>query len=394
MNSTTSIFSQMLALIDKGEFRKNVNELKSDKYAKGFTSWEQFVSMLFCQLANAKSLREISMGLQSCVGKLNHLGMDEAPKRSTLSYANANRPWELFERTFHTMLDVCRSSAPGKKIKFKFKSKLFSLDATTIDLCLNLFPWAEFRQTKGAVKMHTLLDHEGYLPVYVNITEGKRHEINIAWELSLPKGSIVAMDRGYNDYALFHKWTLEGVQFVTRMKDNAVFEVVEDRNVPEKGNVLSDQIISLTSANARKDCPIELRLVRVWDEENQVVIELLTNNMRFAASTIAAIYKDRWEIEIFFKTIKQYLKIKTFVGTTANALRIQIWTALIAILMLKYLKFKSRLAWSMSNLVALVRWNLFSYRDLWAWIDNPFEHKASPEGGVLFQPYLDSIFAK
>jgi IS4 transposase len=238
---------------------------------------------------------------------------------------------------------------------------------------LSLFPWAKFRQTKGAVKLHLLLDHDGYLPTFAVVTEGAEHEINVAWYLRLPKGSIVAMDRGYCDYALFERWTRQGVFFVTRQKGNAAYEVVEELEVPQRRNIVSDQIIRYTSPKAQKDCPSEMRRIVVWDEENEREIVLLTNHLDFGPTTIAAIYKDRWEIELFFKALKQHLKIKTFVGTTENALKTQIWTALITILLIKYLQFRSKCGWALCRLVALLRLNLFSYRDLWKWLDDPFD---------------------
>ena len=393
MDSTVSVFSQVLGLIPKDAFRRAASELKAEANAKGFTSWAHFTSMLFCQLAQAKSLREITMGLESCEGKLNHLGVADAPKKSTLSYANRIRPAELFERTFYAMLAVCQQSTPGKKAKFRFKNKLFSLDATTIELCLNLFPWAKFRQTKGAVKLHTLLDHDGYLPVFVRMTEGRVHEINVARGLSLPKGSIVAIDRGYIDYSLFHQWTQDGVYFVTRVKSNMAYDVVAEYEVPAgaKGAV-RDRIIRLSGPKASEECPELLRLVTVRDKDGNE-FDLLTNHLLFAASTIGAVYKDRWEIEIFFKTIKQNLKIKTFVGTTPNALMAQIWTALTAVLLLKFLRFKSQLTWAFSNLVALIRWNLFTHRNLWAWLDDPAAGRPTHDPPTWEQPLLDSIFA-
>lgn len=262
--------------------------------------------------------------------------------------------------------------ATGRK-KFRFKNRLFSLDATVIELCASLFDWAKFRQTKGAIKLHLLLDHEGYLPVFAHVTEGKIHEVNIAKGLTFPKGSIVVIDRGYVDYALFAKWTEEEVYFVTRQKENANFKVIRSNPIPERGNILKDQIIELNGFYAKQDCPYHLRRIEVWDEANKDIIVLLTNHLKFGPTTIAAIYKDRWQIEIFFKTIKQNLKIKTFVGTSPNAVMIQIWTALIAILILKYLKFRSSFNWSLSNLVAMLRYNLFTYRDLCEWINNPYE---------------------
>jgi IS4 transposase len=239
-----------------------------------------------------------------------------------------------------------------------------------------------------------LLDHDIYLPTFVNITDGKVHEVNIAKMLNLPKGSIVAMDMGYNDYGMFYDWTMRCVWFVTRMKGNAKYRVVSRSKTPSgKKNILSDEIIEFTCFYARKDCPVQLRRVTVWNEEKSEEMVFLTNNMKLAASTIAAIYKERWQIEIFFKMLKQNLKVKTFVGTSANAVKIQIWTALIALLLIKYLQFKSRFGWSLSNLVAMLRWNLFTYRDIWEWLDNPFCFPPEEEYEQPELPLLDSIWA-
>ena len=383
MNRFNSIFGQILHLFSKREFFEAVYATRAERGAKGFSCWDQFVAMLFCQLGQAHSLREICGGLASCFGKAKHLGLQGAPKRSTLSYANEHRPWQLYERVFYQLLDRCRQLDFGSR-RFRFRNKLFSLDATVIELCASLFDWAKFRQTKGAVKLHLLLDHDGYLPVFAHITEGKVHEVNVARAMTFSPGSIVVIDKGYIDYELFWRWTVGGVFFVTRQKDNAHYGVLEDRPVPRNRNILSDQIIELEGFYSHQKYPGTLRRLEVWDEENEKVIVLLTNHMTFGATTIAAIYKDRWQIEIFFKTIKQNLRIKTFVGTSPNALLIQIWTALIAILILKYLKFKSSFLWSLSNLVAMLRYNLFTYRDLWTWIDQPFE----PPPMVIMQEQL------
>ncbi len=372
MNRFSSIFGQILHLFPRREFFEAVEATQAERGAKGFSCWEQFVAMMFCQLGQAHSLREICGGLASCFGKARHLGIQDAPKRSTLSYANEHRPWQLYEKLFYHLLGRCQQLQFGKR-KFRFKNRLFSLDATVIKLCASLFDGAKYRQTKGAVKLHLLLDHEGYLPVFACITTGKIHEVRIAQTLSFPAGSIVAVDRGYLDYELFWSWTQGGVFFVTRQKDNADYRVIEERAVPQNRHILSEQLIELEGYYSHKNYPGPLRRLEVWDEENEQLIVLLTNHLAFGATTIAAIYKDRWQIEIFFKTIKQNLKIKTFVGTSPNALLIQIWTALIAILVLKYLKHRSQFQWSLSNLVAMLRFNLFNYRDLWIWIDEPYE---------------------
>ena len=385
----SSLFSQLLCVVNRHQFERRVRESGAEKGAKGFSCWSQFVAMMFCQLAQAKSLREISDGLACCEGKLKHLGLEEGPKRSTLSYANARRPWQLFESLFYDQLALAQSLAPKKKLRFK--NKLLSLDATVIDLCLSMFNWATFRQTKGAVKLHLLLDHDGYLPVYAHLTEGNVHELRVAKSLHFPKGSVVVMDRAYVDYRQFARWTKAGIFFVTRLKENANYWDFEDRPVPKNSNVLKDQLIRLNPITAGAPCREDLRLVTVWDERNQCEVRLLTNQMHFGASTIAAIYRERWQIELFFKALKQNLKIKTFVGTSANAVRIQIWTALIAILLLKILQFKSTFGWALSNLVALLRWNLFTYRNLWEWINRPYD--TPPESalsqGELFE--LDSM---
>jgi len=379
-----SLFSQLLAFFDRNKFKNLVMKHKTEKYSKGFKSWDHFVSMFFCQVAQAKSLREISGGLACCMGKLRHLGVVSAPSKSTLSYANTNRSWKLFQDLFYDTFEFCRKASPGKH-KFRFKNKLLSLDSTTISLCLNLFPWTEFRRKKGAVKLHLLLDHDGYLPSYAYISNGKRHDSTFARKFPLAAGSIITMDRGYTDYKLYSFWTAKDIYFVTRLKTNANYEVLEERPVPQNRNILSDEIIKLTGYKARKECRYLLRRVVVWDAEKQREIILLTNHDKFGATTISAIYKDRWQIELFFKAIKQNLRIKTFVGTTENALNIQIWTALIAMLLIKFLQLKSKFEWSLSNLVAFLRWNLFTYKDLWAWINKPFETVGSSPQPVQLQ---------
>jgi hypothetical protein len=371
MNKFSSIFSQILSLFGRADFERSVKETKSAYKTKGFTCWGQFVSMLFCQLGRAHTLREITDGLRSCEGKLKHLGIT-VPKRSTLAYANEHRPWQLYQKVFLSLLECCRQQVTGKK-KFRFKNKLMSLDSSTIDLCLAMYDWAKFRRTKGAVKLHLVLDHDGYLPSYAYITEGKISDIKVAHLLQFNPGTIVVDDRGYNDYTLFGKWTGQGVFFVTRMKDNAVYEVVETRDIPQNRHILKDEVIRLTGVKAEQRCPYLLRRIEAYDPEKKEFFIFLTNHQGLGSTTISAIYKDRWQIELFFKALKQNLKIKTFVGTSANAVKIQIWTALIAMLILRYLQLRSKHAWSLSNLVALLRMNLFTHRDFWAWLDKPFE---------------------
>ena len=336
MKASCSMFSQILKLIPRTDFERIVKETGAEYRSKGLSSWGQFVAMLFCQLGRAHSLREIEGGLKSCEGKLAHLGI-EAPARSSLSYANGHRPWELFEKVFHGLFGIVAAKAVGKK-KFRFKNKLVSLDSTVIDLCLSMYDWAKFRRTKGAVKLHLVLDHEGYLPCFGIITDGKVADVKAAHQMHFAPDTIVVDDRGYNDYRLFAKWTDAGVYFVTRMKDNALFEVVEEREVPQNRNILKDQTIRLTGTGAQNKCPHLLRRIEAIREDTGDILVFITNHHGLGASTIGAIYKDRWQIELFFKALKQNLKIKTFVGTSANAVKTQIWTALISMLLLRYLQ--------------------------------------------------------
>ncbi len=373
MKRFSSIFSQLLQLFPRLEFEKAVQDHRAQRHARGFASWSQFIAMLFCQLGRAHSLREICGGLASVEGKLRHLGLEEAPKRSTLSYANRHRPWQLYQTVFGQLLEKCQGVAAqrgGKK--FRFKNKLMSLDSSVIDLSLSLFDWAKFRRTKGAIKLHLLLDHDGYLPSFAVITEGKSSDIKVARRMRFEPGTVLAIDRGYIDYDWFVDLTRQGVYFVTRLKRNAVVEVIEDRPVPKNRNILKDQVVFFPHHSEAGDAYF-FRLVEVWVPEKEKSIIFLTNHLDFGATTIAAIYKDRWSVELFFKALKQNLKIKTFLGTSANAVKTQIWTALIAMLLLKYLQLRSTFRWSLSNLVALLRHQLFVYRDLNAWLDVPFE---------------------
>ena len=377
MTRVSSIFSQTLQLISRLEFESAVRKQGAERPARGFSCWGQFIAMLFGQLGNAKSLREICGGLAASEGKLRHLGLPQAPARATLAYANKHRPWQLYRTVFDQLLAKCQSlvaSQPGtrKKKKFRFKNPLMSLDASVIDLCATMFDWAKFRLTKGAVKLHLLLDHDGYLPSFAVITEGKKHEVRVARQMRFTPGTILVFDRGYTDYEWFVSLIKQGVYFVTRLKENADYGVVEELTVPQRRGVLRDQVIFFYKL-AQAGTDAYFRRIEFYDEERDRVLVFLTSHRELAAATIAAVYKERWQIELFFRALKQSLRVKTFVGTSAQALKTQLWTALIAMLLVKYLQLKSTFGWSLSNLVALLRQQLFVYRDLWVWIDNPFQ---------------------
>ena len=384
MIPVASCFSQLLSLVDRAAFTRAVRQHQAERGAKGFSCWDQFVAMLFCQMGGANSLREICGGLATAMGKLVHLGLRQAPNRSTLAYANAHRPWQLYQTVFEDLLKSCQALAATKKRRFRFKHPLRSLDTSIIELCIEVFDWARFQRTKGAIKLHLQLDHQGCLPCWALVTDGDTNDVRIAQKLDFAPGTIVVMDRGYLDYALYERWSKSGVYFVTRSRTNMLYHVIERHAVGTRGNVKRDETIQLAEGYGRKRCPTLLRQVTVWDAEHQRELVFLSNIFHLAASTIGAIYKDRWQIELFFKALKQNLKIKTFVGTSENAVNVQIWTALIAMLLLKFLLLKSTWAWSLSNLAAMLRFNLLSYRDLWAWLNEPFKVPiVVPEGQQL-----------
>jgi hypothetical protein len=329
--------------------------------------------MLFCQLGRAQSLREICGGLASCEGRLVHVGVREAPPKSTLAYANANRPWQVYREVLYSLLACCQNIGARSGHKFRFKNMLLSIDAAVIELCASVFDWAKFRGTKGAVKLHLVLDHDGYLPSVAVITPGKHSDIRVARRMHFDPGTILIMDRGYLDFAWFARLITTCVFFVTRPMQNTAYDVVETRTFPARSFIVCDEVIRLTGSRAQCDCPHPLRGIDVVVPQTGEWLSLLTNQMKLAATTIAASFKDRWQVELLFKALKQNLKIKTFVGTTADALHVQIWTALIAMLILRYLQLQARFSWSLSNLVALLRMNLFVHRDLWRWLSEPFE---------------------
>jgi len=386
-----TLFSQIISKLDRRSFTKLVKEQDSDKHQKGYNSWTQLVSMLFCQFAKSQSVRDISNGLRSATGNLNHLGVDKAPSKSSISYQNKNRNWELFRAYYYQLLSSLGQQAGFKQVKFKIKSKIFLLDSTTISLCLSLFDWAKYKTAKGAVKMHTLLDFDGNLPAYVNITNGKTADNKGAYDVPLLKGSVIVADRFYNDFSLLNIWDSKGVYFVIRHKENIQYTTIKENELPENRHqhILKDEIIELKNNVSKDKYPKNLRRVAVWDDINKQTIEIITNQMTWTANTISELYKSRWQVEIFFREIKQLLHIKSFIGTSENAVMIQIWTALITILILKALKAMAKFSWHLSNLVAFIRLNLFVKIDLQQWLDKPFEEidTSIPEKnlqGVLF----------
>ena len=388
--SNLNLFSQIISKIDRNSFRKLVLEKDTDKHSKGYNSWSHLISMLFCQFSKSQSVRDISNGLRSATGNLNHLGIDKAPSKSTVSYQNKHRDWTLFRDFYYQLQNQLTHLAGFRQTKFKIKSKIFLLDSTTISLCLSLFDWAKYKTHKGAVKMHTLLDYDGNLPAYINVTNGKTADNKGAYEIPLLANSVIVADRYYNDFSLLNVWDSNKVFFVIRHKDNIRFESIKENGLPEgkHQHILKDEVIQLTGNQSKNKYPKRLRRVAIWDDQNNQTIELITNQMSWTANTISELYKSRWQIEIFFREIKQLLHIKSFIGTTQNAVMIQIWTALITIVILKFLKEIAKYAWQLSNLVAFLRLNLFVKIDLHKWLDKPFDHPPNrlriQTQGVLF----------
>jgi putative transposase len=345
----------MLKLIPRHHFSTLEEHYGTGRAARSFSRWDQFVHLLFMQLTGRVSLRDGIAGLKARMRSLYHLGV-QAVARSTFADANNRRPAAFFEALFDRFYQRCQPASP--RHRFKFHNKLYSLDATVVLLCLTLFPWASFRRTKGAVKIHTLLDHDGYLPAFVTITEGRRHEAKVTSLPRLPRGSIIVVDRAYTDYSWFRTMKDSGLFFVIRQKSNAVYEVREQRPVPRRSGVTADQIISLTGPKAAA-YPHLLRRVCYTDPETGKQYVYLTNNFRLSPKTIADIYKERWQIEIFFRWIKQNLKIKAFIGNSANAVMTQIYVALIAYLLTCYFKFLSGVNIGLQELLRLLQLNLF-----------------------------------
>ena len=380
-----TLFSQIISKLDRGIFNKLVDQRKTDKHQKGFTSWTHLVSMLFCQFAKSQSIRDISNGLRSATGNLNHMGVEKAPSKSTISYQNKRRDWELFRDYYYSLLGSLGQQAHLRRVKFRIKSKIFLLDSTTVSLCLSLFDWAKYKTAKGAIKMHTLLDYDGNLPAYVNITNGKTADNKGAYDIPLLKRSVIVADRFYNDFSLLKVWDTNEVFFVVRHKDNIQYATIKENELPDNrhGHILIDEIIALTGLKSKEKYPKRLRRIAIYDPVNKQQIELITNQMSWTANTISELYKARWAVEIFFREIKQLLHIKSFIGTSENAVMIQIWTALITILVLKALKAMAKHKWYLSNLVAFIRLNLFVKVDLQKWLDNPFQDHPPPKQNII-----------
>jgi putative transposase len=355
MAHCNTVFHQLLRFIPRHRFGTLEKEHGTGRKARKFTRWNQFVALMFMQITGRASLRDSVESLTVRNGFLYHLGLRNVC-RSTFSDANNKRPASFFKALFDLTYRQCRPLAP--RHKFKFKNKLYAMDATMVSLCLSVFPWAKFRRTKGGIRLHILLDHDGYLPAFMEISDGKKHEIRVAKSLMLPKGSIVAVDRAYTDYKWFASLGGAGVYFVTRQKRNATYRTIARKTVNKQQGLTSDQTIVLTGIKATQ-CPHPLRRIGYRDPQTGKHYVFITNHFGLAAKTICDIYKQRWQIELFFKWIKQNLKIKAFVGNSKNAVMSQIYVALITYLLLAYLNFLAKLNMTLTTLIRILQLNLF-----------------------------------
>ena len=356
MAHCNTIFSQILKLIPRHEFEALAKQHHSGRSFKRASRWSQFVSLSMAQLSGRNSLRDIVENLSAQTHRLYHLGSAKL-SRSNLSRINEDKPYELYEALFGKLFQRCQGMVPGHK--FRFNNPLYSLDASTIDLCLSVFPWAKFRATKGAIKLHVGLNHSGHLPEFVAVTDGKVGDVTVARSISFPKGSIVAIDRGYNDYNWYKQLTNKEIFFVTRLKSNAKIRVLECRPELKSKGLISDETIEFTGFYPAKKCPIPLRRIGYRDPVTGKRYVFLTNNFKLAARTIAEIYKARWDVELFFKWIKQNLKIKKFIGTSKNAVMTQIWIAMCVYLIISFIKHASKIPKSMQQILRLLQLNLF-----------------------------------
>lgn len=368
-----SLFSQILALIDRNICSKAIRTHQSDKHSKGINTWTHMVSMIFMQLSSAHSVRDIATGLLSATGNLNHFGITKSPSKSSISYLNKNRTYKVFEDIYFALMEKFEPSlCKARRYARQLKRKVYLMDSTIIPLSLSLFDWARFRTTKGAVKLHTVLDYDTGLPCYAVLSDGKKHDVTIGKTIDFPKGSVLVMDRAYVDFTWLFNLDSSGVCFVTRLKRNAQYQVLLEKLTQDnEDHILSDEEIRLTGLFTMKKYPTTLRIVRLYDDINDQELILLTNQLSWTAHTISQLYKARWDIETFFKQLKQQFHIKSFVGTTENAVQIQMWCSLIAILLLSHIKSKAKYPWHLSNLVSFLRLNLFVKIDLWQWANCP-----------------------
>ncbi len=382
MAHANTIFSQLLKLVSRHDFQSLAKQHHQGQPLRKISRWDQFVSLAMAQLSGRQSLRDIEANMNAQAGSHYHLGVGRIAK-SSLARVNENQPYTLYEALFEKLVSRCRSCSP--RHKFRFKNPLYSLDSSLIELSLAIFPWADHNRSKAAMKLHVGLDHRGHFPAFATITDGVRHDVPVGREFNFPKGSIVVIDKGYTDYGWYKQLTDKGIFFVTRQRANAKYRIVERRTANRAIGITSDQVIELTGLQFKDKSLPQLRRIGYRDAETGKHYVFLTNHFGLSAKTIANVYKDRWQVELFFKAIKQNLKIHAFVGNSRNAVLTQIWIALCTFLMLSYLKFLSKTGWSEQRILRLLQANLFSKKDLMALIrPSPPANRSAPPQMALW----------
>jgi len=359
MNSGRTVFSQLMDFVSPYEFRKCVERYRGEYKVKEFTCWNQFLCMAFAQLTYRESLRDIEACLRSVPIKLYHLGIRGKVARNTLAHANAVRDWRIYADFAQVLILKARKLYAGEELAVRFDQTVYALDSTTIDLCLSLFPWARFRRRKAAIKMHTLFDVRASVPTLVIITHGKVHDVNVLDELLFEAGGIYIVDRAYLDFARLHRIEEASAFFVTRTKKNFQFRRLYSHAADKASGVLCDQTVVLKGYYSRKDYPDKLRRIRYFDADSGRLLVFLTNNFRLPALVIATLYRYRWQVELFFKWIKQHLRIKAFYGTTQNAVKTQIWIAITIYVLVAVVKKELKLTRSLYTILQILSITLF-----------------------------------
>lgn len=371
------IFSQLLTLVDRSLVSKVKSKHQSDRYYKCFDTWQHLVTMLYCSFSGATSLRELSTGLLAWQNRLIHIGMPKAPRRSTISDGNSRRPSEVFKDLYQELFEKYRAILPDSRLKMEVIKKLFIVDSTVISLFKDILKVAgrprKDGKSKGGIKAHVMIHAAELMPCLLRFTEGSRHDHTFLKHLNLPEGSYLVMDKGYTDYYQYAQWTERGIFFITRMKNNANFESLEEIDLPQDKDqeILKDETITVHYTLDKQKHPIKLRRIAYWDDTNHKLLVFLTNNLELEASTIAAIYKYRWQIELLFKKLKQNFPLKYFLGDNQNAIEIQIWCALISLLLMEVIRKQLKRNWAFSNMVAITRFHLTSYVHLTNFLNNP-----------------------
>ena len=375
MNLGRTVFSQLIAFLPDREFRRCVTRYGGDQRLRGFSCWDQFLCMAFAQFTYREGLRDIEACLRSSPGKLYHMGIRGRVSRSTLADANENHDWRIFADFAQILIARARVLYVHDPFGAELQGSAYALDSTTIDLCLAMFPWARFRERKGAVKMHTLIDLHGNIPVFVCVTDGKVHDVNVLDQIVPEAGAFYVMDRGYLDFERLYRLTLAASFFVTRTKDNVLLQRRYSHAVDAASGVKSDHTVILVTPGSAKHYPAALRRVRYFDAEHQRFLVFVTNNFDLPALTIANLYKSRWQVELFFKWIKQHLRIKAFLGTSENAVKTQIWIAVCTYVLIAIIKKRLHLPHSLYEILQILSLTMF---------------ETTPINQLLTQPPSDS----